>query len=75
MNQRIGICFHGTRILPISIAHEGFFDEHHMQCMCNGWLNPLIGFFHFGAAYLVSRPRTLVQRPCTLVQRPRTLYF
>ncbi len=28
MNQRIGICFHGTRILPISIAHEGFYDEH-----------------------------------------------
>ncbi len=31
MNQRIGICFHGTRILPISIAHEGFFDEPTMQ--------------------------------------------
>ncbi len=53
MNQRIGICFHGTRILSISIALEGFYDNHHMQCMCNGWLNLLIGFFHFGAAHLV----------------------
>ncbi len=40
MNQRIGICFHGTRILPISIALEGFFLMNTtMQCVCNGLLN------------------------------------
>ncbi len=67
MNQRIGICFHGTRILPISIAHRGFFDEHHMQCMCNGWLNPsLVFIFHFGAAHLYLDPVHLYSDPVHL---------
>ncbi len=39
MNQRIGICFHGTRILPISIAHEG---SPHVRRLFES-----IGFFSF----------------------------
>ncbi len=31
MNQRIGICCHGTRILPISIAHEGILGFFHFK--------------------------------------------
>ncbi len=26
------------------VGHGGFYDEHHMQCMSNGWLNILIWF-------------------------------